>query len=217
MERLNLNSICDIVYRLRRGQSGRAIAKDLGHSCHTLPYEHCLAHEKGRLDLLQGVPEPDELLRELCPAPSAPAVASSVEPYRSLLEDLLNASVEMARIHSRLVRKRGTTHEAPLARFSEFDASALIDLPEEPFELVGRKPDVHVCERVVQIHDGVHLIVSYEMATGKGRRLSQDEFYPPERSPYLPRRGRTCRWCWRWQPAVSSGERRTGSCADLPV
>lgn len=30
MARLNLNSICDIVYRLRRGQSERGIAKDLG-------------------------------------------------------------------------------------------------------------------------------------------------------------------------------------------
>jgi len=37
MERLNLNTIRDIVYRLRRGQSERGIAKDLGRSRHTAP------------------------------------------------------------------------------------------------------------------------------------------------------------------------------------
>jgi predicted transcriptional regulator len=51
MERLNLNSISDIVYRLRRGQSERAIAKDLGHSRNTVRHYHNLAREKGYLDL----------------------------------------------------------------------------------------------------------------------------------------------------------------------
>ena len=50
MERLSLNSICDIVYRLRRGQSERAIAKDMGHSRHMVRHYHCLAREKGYLD-----------------------------------------------------------------------------------------------------------------------------------------------------------------------
>jgi len=409
MERLNLNSICDIVYRLRRGQSERAIAKDLGHSRHTVRHYHCLAGEKGYLDERRGVPEPEELLRELGPAPSAPVIASSVEPYRSVVEDLLKASVEMVTIHSRLVREHGyrgsyssvkrfvhrlrpkdphvclrietppgreaqvdfggvgkirdratgkprqaycfvmtlsysrhqyaemvfdqkmetwigchrrafeffngvpeeividnlkaavlkadldnptlsvpytrlarhygflvhpcrvrtpehkgkvengvryvqrsfvagrqfvdieeanrmllewvvneagirdhgTTHEAPLSRFSEVEAPALMGLPEEPFELVrvaqctvardtfialdgsyyqvpfklvGRKLDVYVYERTVQIYDGVELLVTYERATSKGQRLTRNEFYPPEKSLYLTRPRAQCEY-----------------------
>jgi hypothetical protein len=74
MERLNLNSISDIVYRLRRGQSERAIAKDVGHSRNTVRHYHNIAREKGYLDLGRGVPEPDELLRELGPARSSGSV-----------------------------------------------------------------------------------------------------------------------------------------------
>jgi transposase len=407
MERLNLNSICDIVYRLRRGQSERGIAKDLGHSRHTVRHYHYLAREKGYLDAHRGVPEPDELSRELGPAPSAPVVVSTVEPYRSVVESLLEANVEMATIHSRLVREHGyrgsyssvkrfvrrlrpktpdvclrietppgreaqvdfggvgrirdratgksrqaycfvmtlsysrhqyaelvfdqkmetwigchrrafeffggvpeeividnlkaavlkadldnptlsvpytrlarhygflvhpcrvrtpehkgkvengvryvqrsfiagrefidieeanrmllewvineagvrnhgTTHEAPMKRFAEIEAPALMDLPDEPFELVrvaqgtvardtfialdgsyyqapyklvGRKLDVYVYERTVQIYDGVELIVSHERATRKGQRLSREGFYPPERSVYLTRPREQC-------------------------
>jgi len=82
MERLNLNTIACVVYRLRRGQSERAIAKDLGHSRHTVRHYHCLARERGYLDSDRGVPEAEELLRELGPAPSAPVMVSTVEPYR---------------------------------------------------------------------------------------------------------------------------------------
>jgi transposase len=407
MERLNLNSICDIVYRLRRGQSERGIAKDLGHSRHTVRHYHYLARDKGYLDVYRGVPEPEELLRELGPAPSAPVVVSTVEPYRTVVEDLLEANVEMATIHSRLVREHGyrgsyssvkrfvhrlrprtpdvclrietppgreaqvdfggvgrirdratgklrqaycfvmtlsysrhqyaelvfdqkmetwigchrrafeffggvpeeividnlkaavlktdldnptlsvpytrlarhygflvhpcrvrtpehkgkvengvryvqrsfiagrefvdieeanrmllewvaneagvrehgTTHEAPLKRFAEIEASALMELPDEPFELVrvaqgtvardtfialdgsyyqapyklvGRKLDVYVYERTVQIYDGVELLVTYERASRKGQRLKRDEFYPPERSLYLTRPRAQC-------------------------
>jgi len=407
MERLNLNSICDIVYRLRRGQSERGIAKDLGHCRHTVRHYHYLAREKGYLELHGAVPEPDELLRELGPAPSAPVVVSTVEPYRSVVEDLLKSNVEMMTIHSRLVREHGyrgsyssvkrfvkrlrpktpevclrmetppgreaqvdfggvgkirdratgklrqaycfvmtlsysrhqyaelvfdqkmetwigchrrafeffggvpeeividnlkaavlkadlenptlsvpytrlarhygflvhpcrirtpehkgkvengvryvqrsfiagrefvdieeanrkllewlineaglrdhgTTHEAPLKRFSETEASALMELPAAPFELVrvaqctvsrdtfialdgsyyqapyklvGRKLDVYVYERIVQIYDGVELLVTYERATRKGQRLTRDEFYPPERSLYLTRPREQC-------------------------
>ena len=407
MERLNLNSICDIVYRLRRGQSERGIARDLGHSRHTVRHYHNLAREKGYLDLRRGVPEPDELLRELGPAPSAPVVVSTVEPYRTVVEELLKANVEMATIHSRLVREHGyrgsyssvkrfvhrlrpktpevclrietppgreaqvdfggvgkirdratgkmrqaycfvmtlsysrhqytelvfdqkmetwigchrrafeffggapeeividnlkaavlkadlenptlsvpytrlarhygflvhpcrvrtpehkgkvengvryvqrsfiagrefvdieeanrkllewvineagvrdhgTTHEAPLKRFSESEASVLMNLPAEPFELVrvaqctvardtfialdgayyqapyklvGRKLDVYVYERTVQIYDGVELLVTYERASRKGQRLTREEFYPPEKSIYLTRPRAQC-------------------------
>ena len=79
MERLNLNSISDIVYRLRRGQSERAIAKDLGYSRQTVRRYHQLAEEKGYLDPWRGIPEPEEILRELGPAPSAPKSVSRAQ------------------------------------------------------------------------------------------------------------------------------------------
>jgi transposase len=407
MERLDLNSICDIVYRLRRGQSERGIAKDLGNSRHTVRHYHYLAREKGYLDLHRGVPEPEELLRELGPPSSAPVIVSTVEPYRSVVESLLKAEVEMATIHSRLVREHGyrgsyssvkrfvrrlrpkdpdvcirletgpgreaqvdfggvgkirdrlsgkkrqaycfvmtlsysrhqyaelvfdqkmqtwigchrrafeffggvpqevvidnlkaavlkaelenptlsvpytrlarhygflvhpcrvrtpehkgkvengvhyvqrsvvagrefvdieeanrkliewvineagvrdhgTTHEAPMKRFTEREASALLELPAEPFELVRvaqgtvgrdtfiqldgsyyqapyklvrRKLDVYVYERIVQIYDGVELLVTHERATHKGQRMTRDEFYPPDKSPYVTRPREQC-------------------------
>jgi len=409
MERLNLNSICDIVYRLRRGQSERAIAKDLGHSRHTIRRYHQLAEEKGYLDPLRGVPAPEGILRELGPPPLVPVIVSTVEPYKPVVEKLLKAGVEIATIHNRLVREHGyggsyssvkrfvrrlrpkepnvcirvetapgreaqvdfggvgkirdrkngnmrqaycfvmtlsysrhqyaelvfdqkmetwigchvrafeffggvvqevvvdnlkaavlkaglenptlsvpytrlahhygflvhpcrvrtpehkgkvengvryvqrsfiagqefvdieeanrklidwvineagvrdhgTTHEAPLKRFADAEAVALLELPSNTFELVrvtqgtvcrdtfivldgsyyqapyrfvGSKLDVYVYERIVQIYDGVELLVTYERATRKGQRMTREEFYPPEKSLYVTRPREQCRY-----------------------
>ena len=72
-----------------------------------LRHYHYLAREKGYLDPWRGVPEPEELLRVLGPPSSAPVIVSTVEPYRSVVEALVKAEVEMATIHSRLVREHG--------------------------------------------------------------------------------------------------------------
>ena len=407
MERLNLNSICDIVYRLRRGQSERAIAKDLGCCRLTIRRYHQLAEEKGYLDPQHGIVSPEEILRELGPPPLVPVIASTVEPYKEVVEKLLKAGVEMATIHNRLVREHGyggsyssvkrfvrrlhpkepdvcirvetaagreaqvdfggvgkirdrrsgemrqaycfvmtlsysrhqyaelvfdqkmetwigchirafeffggvvqevvidnlkaavlsasledpilsipytrlaqhygflvhpcrvrtpehkgkvengvhyvqrsfiagqefldieeanrklmewvineagvrdhgTTHEAPLKRFAESEAMALLELPSEIFELmrvtrgtvctdtfialdgsyyqapyrfVHSKLDVYVYERIVQIYDGVNLLVTHERATRKGQRLTHDGFYPPEKSLYVTRPREQC-------------------------
>ncbi len=55
MERLQLDRICDIIYRLRRGQLERAIAKDLGHSRITDRHYHQLAREQGHLGAPPGL------------------------------------------------------------------------------------------------------------------------------------------------------------------
>lgn len=47
MERLRMQVIPDILYRLRSGQSERAVAKDLGHSRITIRKYHELAKAKG--------------------------------------------------------------------------------------------------------------------------------------------------------------------------
>lgn len=109
MERLNVNIIVDIVYRLRCGQSERAIERDLGHSRHTVRRYHALAGQKGYLDRSRPLPEPEEVVRELGDPPSPPKVTSTVEPYRQAVEALVKAGVEMATIHRRLVKNHGYT------------------------------------------------------------------------------------------------------------
>jgi transposase len=109
MERLNVHTILDIVYRLRQGQSERAIERDLGHSRHTIHRYHLLAQEKRYLEPSRSLPQPEEVLRELGGPPSPPQVISTVEPYRSVVQALLDSGVEMATIHRRLVKNHGYT------------------------------------------------------------------------------------------------------------
>lgn len=110
------------------------------------------------------------------------------------------------------VRNHGTTHEAPLARFHRDEKSDLLPLPYESFELLcvkqvsvhrdchvqvdgayysapfayaGSKLEAHVYERVVQLYDGVKLVVTHEKARGKGERITRQEHYPAEKSIYV--------------------------------
>lgn len=107
MEQLNLNTICDIIYRLRQGQSQRAIERDLGHSRHTLRKYYAIAEVKGYLDPLRLLPEPDEIERELGVAKPPPIVQSTLEPYREAVSELMKLDVEMATIYRRLVSNHG--------------------------------------------------------------------------------------------------------------
>lgn len=118
------------------------------------------------------------------------------------------------------LRVHGTTREQPLGRFLEAEASALMPLPREPFELVevrqakvhrdchieiagayysvpfkyvGQSLEVYLFERVVQIYNGLELVVTHERATRKGHRITRIEHYPPEKSIYLSRPREYCR------------------------
>jgi len=118
------------------------------------------------------------------------------------------------------LRVHGTTYEQPLGRFIETEQAALQALPAEPFELVevrqakvhqdchivvagayysaphecvGKRLEVYLYERIVQIYDGVNLIVTHERATRKGQRVTRMEHYPPEKSIYLSRPRDYCR------------------------
>jgi transposase len=108
MERLSVQIIVDIVYRLRAGQSVRAICRDLGHSRRTVRRYRKLVAAKGYLDLSRPLPDPAEVLARLgsvCSPPSSNV--SSVEPYRGVVQALLDQGVEMVAIHQRLVRHHG--------------------------------------------------------------------------------------------------------------
>ena len=118
------------------------------------------------------------------------------------------------------LRTHGTTREQPLARFYEIEKGALLPLPDQPFELLsireakvhrdchvevagayysvpfkyaGMKLDVYLFERVVQIYDGLTLVVTHERATRKGARITRMEHYPEDKSIYLTRTRDYCR------------------------
>jgi transposase len=108
MERLSVHLIVDIVYRLRRGQSVRAICRDLGHSRRTVRRYRKLAAAKGYLNPARPLPEPAEVLAALEPRASLPSSnVSTVAPYREVVQALLDQGTEMVAIHQRLVRHHG--------------------------------------------------------------------------------------------------------------
>ncbi|MCE5324047.1 IS21 family transposase [bacterium] len=118
------------------------------------------------------------------------------------------------------LRTHGTTREQPLCRFLEMEAPALLPLPSEPFELVevrqakvhrdchievagayysapfkyvGARLEVYLFERVVQIYNGLELVVTHERASRRGQRVTRLEDYPLEKSIYLSRPRDYCR------------------------
>lgn len=107
MERLSMRLIQDIIYRLRQGQSERAIERDLGYSRVTVHRYRQLAQEKGYLDPNIALPEPATLLAELGPPLPPPVQISTVEPYRVLVEGWLSQGVEMRAMHQRLLERHG--------------------------------------------------------------------------------------------------------------
>jgi transposase len=92
----------DLIHRLRAGASQRAVARDLGLSRVTVQKYARLAAEAGYLDAARPLPETAELVAHLGPAPQPPRPASSVEPYRTKVEELLGQGVEMMTILDRL-------------------------------------------------------------------------------------------------------------------
>jgi transposase len=107
MERLHVNQVRDIVYRLRQGESERQIALDLRVSRHTVARYHELAESQGYLDVIRALPSDRELLGALGPVKPPPRIESTVEPYREVVEQLLAEGVEMATILARLREDHG--------------------------------------------------------------------------------------------------------------
>jgi len=105
MERLFMDQIIDIVRRLRFEQSERQIARDLRCSRKTIRRYRNVCREHGFLDPAVSLPTEGELLVALGPAVPPPLAASTVEPYRTFVEGLVNDGVEMAAIFDRLREK----------------------------------------------------------------------------------------------------------------
>lgn len=107
MERIHMNYLRDLIYRLRRGESERRIAQDLRVSRPTVHKYKLWAEVQGYLDPNQSLPEQAELLAALGPAPQPPQMSSSLGPYQATVEQMLEQKVELTAIWQRLKENHG--------------------------------------------------------------------------------------------------------------
>jgi len=110
MEKLKVHQVQEIVHRLRKKQSERSIARDLGCSRDTVRRYARVAQERGFLEDSAPLPSLEDL--EAASAPLFVARCSnvsSVEPYREVVKKLLEGQVEVMAIHRKLSRNHGYT------------------------------------------------------------------------------------------------------------
>ncbi len=102
MERLHMNYLQDILHRLRAGESERRIARDLQISRPTVHKYAELAKREGYLAPQAPPPDNATLQTALGPGPQPPKMASSLEPHRAVVEELLKQGLEKMAIWQRL-------------------------------------------------------------------------------------------------------------------
>src|SRR3970282_1123941 len=135
------------------------------------------------------------------------------------------------------VREHGTTHQAPLRLFKEFEQAALLPLPVEAFSLceirtakvhpdchvvvagscysapygsVGKTLDVYVRERVIELYQGQNLVATHVRCQRAGQWQTRLEHYPEHKAAYLQRTPDFCR-----QRAARLGPATSHVLADL--
>jgi transposase len=107
-----MNYLRDLIYRLRRGESERRTAKDLGLSRGTVRKYHELAERQGYLQADSPLPD-DAALQGLLGAAAGAAAASpprqlsTLEPYADIVQRLLEQGCEMTAIWARLREDHG--------------------------------------------------------------------------------------------------------------
>ena len=135
MERLTVPQITDILYRLQRGQSERAIARDLSLSRDAVRRYRRFATEHQLLEENAALPSEAALSNLLGPAPAPPSRTSQLEAYRTVIEPLLDKGVEKQAIHQRLTRSHGYTGSySALCRYGDRIR------PKEPTSPSASKP-----------------------------------------------------------------------------
>jgi hypothetical protein len=117
-------------------------------------------------------------------------------------------------------RQHGTTHQAPLQLFYDYEQAALRPLPPDPFSLCEVKPvkvhpdchvtiagsyysapyryigqtlDAYIGERVVELFQGIHLVATHLRCSAPGQWQTRLEDYPPDKADYLKRTPAHCR------------------------
>lgn len=109
MELLHMYHIHEILHRGRNGASARRIAEDLGHSRSTVERYLAWGEAQGYLDRTQPLPAPEALVRVEGERVRPPHMTSTVEPYRPVVDALLDEGVELQAILQRLRANHGYT------------------------------------------------------------------------------------------------------------
>jgi len=109
VEPLHMHLLRDLLHRLRAGESQRRVARDLGLARDTVAKYRHLAAGLGLLDPAQPLPEESVLQALLQADTQPPQTPSSLEPYRDVVEALLEQDVEMVAIHACLSQDYGYT------------------------------------------------------------------------------------------------------------
>jgi transposase len=102
MERIHMNHLRELIYRLRAGESQRRIAQDLDLSRTTVSKYQAWAKEQGYLDLSHPLPDDATLAAALGAPPQPPRTVSSVESHRELVQAWVDQGVEMTAIWQHL-------------------------------------------------------------------------------------------------------------------
>lgn len=118
------------------------------------------------------------------------------------------------------VRTHGTTRQAPLRLFADYEQAALQPLPSTPFTLhqikpvkvhpdchvvldgsyysapyryIGQRLDAYVSDQLVELYNGVELVASHVRCTQPGQWQTRMADYPPEKAAYLIQTPTYCR------------------------
>ena len=118
------------------------------------------------------------------------------------------------------VRIHGTTRQAPLRLFHDYEQAVLQPLPEIPFSLLQIKPvkvhpdchvtidgsyysvpyryieqtlEAHISEQLVELYAGLELVASHVRAARPGQWQTRLEDYPPAKAAYLLQTPAYCR------------------------
>jgi transposase len=117
-------------------------------------------------------------------------------------------------------RIHGTTHQAPLQLFNDYERAALQPLPPDPFTLCQVKPvivhpdchvqiagsyysapyryigqtlEAYISERMVELYQGQQLIATHVRSVHAGQWHTRLDDYPPDKAEYLKRTPDRCR------------------------
>lgn len=117
-------------------------------------------------------------------------------------------------------RQHGTTHQAPLHLFHQYEQAALLPLPEQAFTLreirrvkvhpdchvsidksyysvpytyVSQTLDAHIGERIVEIYRGQELVATHPRSQKAGEWHTRLAHYPKHKAAYLERTPTYCR------------------------
>ena len=102
MERLHMNEVRELIYRFRKKEGNRTIARAMNMSKNTVKKYRRKAIEHGFLDPEKPLPSIEELAEVMIPLQHPPHMRSTVEPYDEFVRKCLNDEVEMQAIYQRL-------------------------------------------------------------------------------------------------------------------